>query len=117
MNEETVMSIIVCCTDFTVIGPSLQQNIDLSADGIDTTVIFEAGSTSNSTNVLFNISDGEVALEPLESYDAALQSTTSVCLGSPGVTRVNILWMMIEVHKIIIHVCLHAESSSCYNGC
>ena len=63
----------------------------LSADGIDTTVIFEAGSTSNSTNVLFNISDDEVALEPLESYDAALQSTTSVRLGSPGVTRVNTL--------------------------
>ena len=62
----------------------------LSADGIDTTVIFEAGSTSNFT-VLFNISDDEVALEPLESYDASLQSTTSVCLGSPGVTRVNTL--------------------------
>ena len=94
MNEETVMSIIVCCTDFTVIGPSLQQNIDLSADGIDTTVIFEAGSTSNSTNVLFNISDDEVALEPLESYDTVLtllQSTTSVRLGNPSLTRVNIL--------------------------
>jgi len=57
-------------------------------------VIFEAGSTSNSTNVFFNISDDEVALEPLESYDTVLtllQSTTSVRLGSPGVTGVNTL--------------------------
>ena len=79
---------------FTEIGPSLQQNIVLSADGINTTVVFEAGSTSNSTNVFFNISDDEVALEPLESYVTVLtllQSTTSVRLGSPSLTRVNIL--------------------------
>ena len=55
---------------------------------------FEAGSTSNSTSVFFNINDDEVALEPPESYDAVLtllQSTTSVRLGSPSLTTVNIL--------------------------
>ena len=74
---------------FTVIGPSSQ--LLFSADG---TVTFEAGSTSNSTSVFFNISDDEVALEPPESYDAVLtllQSTTSVRLGSPSLTTVYIL--------------------------
>lgn len=78
-----------------MIGPSAQQNIVQSADGIDTNVTFEAGFGSlNSTSVSFNISNDDIALEVLESYNVVLrlpQPTTGVRLGNLSVTRVNIL--------------------------
>ena len=78
-----------------MIGPSTQQNIVQSADGIDTTVIFKAGfGFLNSTSVSFNISNDDVALEELESYNVVLrlpEPTTGIRLGNPSVTTVNIL--------------------------
>ena len=84
------MSIHKCST-----GPSVQTDIERSADRIDEVQTFEAGpSADNSLFFEFALTDDSVGLEAIEMYFADLTivgTPGGVMLGSVTTVRVNVL--------------------------
>jgi hypothetical protein len=70
---------------FTIPGPSTQTDVVVSAEGINTTVIFQAGtSVSNSISIPFGINDDDVGLEDVETYTVRFEILSSTDLVQPG---------------------------------
>ena len=67
----------------------------ISADGIDELLTFGAGADApNRTDIVFNITDDDVALEAIERYIASLEvlpGSLGVQVGDPSETSVAIL--------------------------
>ena len=84
------MSIHKCST-----GPSLQTDIERSADGIDEVQTFEAGPSAVNLLVFeFALTDDSVGLEAIERYFADLTivgTPDGVMLGALTRTTVNVL--------------------------
>jgi hypothetical protein len=76
-------------------GPSVQTDVAVSAEGIDTVVTFEAGTSApDSISIQFGINDDDVGLEPVETYAVTFEILTLSGLVQPGMpadTIVNIL--------------------------
>ena len=73
-------------------GPSVQQNIERSTDGIDTFITF--GSLPDFRDIVFDITDDDVALETTERYNVELilpPGSTGVSIGEFGATTINII--------------------------
>ena len=74
------------------IGPSDQDNIERSADGIDTTITFPADQ--NTVEVSFTLTDDNVGLEDIESYLVSLEligTPVGVDIGDIPEATVNVL--------------------------
>ena len=77
------------------IGPSSQSDVVISADGINEILTFGAGADApNRSDIVFNITDDDIALEAVERYIALLEvlpGSLGVQVGDPSETSVAIL--------------------------
>lgn len=77
------------------IGPSSQSDVVISADGINEILTFGAGADApNRSDIVFNITDDDIALEAVERYIALLEvlpGSLRVQVGDPSETSVAIL--------------------------
>ena len=86
------INILIIIHSSMCVGPSDQENIVRSADGIDTTITFPADQET--VEISFTLTDDTVGLEDIESYIATLElvgTPEGVVIGDIPETTVNVL--------------------------
>jgi hypothetical protein len=102
------------CND-AIAGPSTQTDVAVSAEGMNTTVTFEAGTSApNSISIPFGINDDEVGLEAVEMYTVTFEILALTNLVQPGMPMEAII-NIIEVDRKSIMNCVVASINSQHN--